>query len=512
MTLRKIDENMIDPNFVQKVDDSIAQLAETTPKIINTTMTQSEIQTAINTYKRLKFLAGIYPLTLTNGLGLTIPSNREIEFEEGAELKANGTDLSSYHIVRVQGVQNVKLVKPKIVGERATHIGTTGEWGFGIAVDNAKNITLIQPKCSDCWGDGIYLGDLNENITIDRPICDNNRRQGISVIACKTLTIIDPILKNTNGTNPQSGIDFEPNLGTSGLENIRLINPYTENNVGMGVLFTLAALSNTDKIIDITVENHKDVGSGNGLYIGACDNLKGAITINNPKWINNDFIALKARDYTSTAPLVHIKSPTIINPHRLTVVGELADPRYGSVISLYREGSDSIVNSLGGLVLDDISIQNTDINTYANIAVHDALTTKKVNNMFVRNPIRLGLSPRNVYSNVGVMKVKEYDIKNILSADVSVTGTDVIRHYTNLGATGLLKVTLQEATPIGCKVTIQIESAQSIELNPYLQSVEGLSASPQRISSNAIGSKLVIEKVTATLWTVVSKTGTWTVA
>jgi len=32
MTLRKIDENMIDPNFVQKVDDSIAQLAETATK------------------------------------------------------------------------------------------------------------------------------------------------------------------------------------------------------------------------------------------------------------------------------------------------------------------------------------------------------------------------------------------------------------------------------------------------------------------------------------------------
>ena len=60
----------------------------------------------------------------------------------------------------------------------------------------AKNIQLENLTITKCWGDGINLnnstgsaGSDNENVFINNCICDNNRRQGMSIESVKNMLV-----------------------------------------------------------------------------------------------------------------------------------------------------------------------------------------------------------------------------------------------------------------------------------------------------------------------------------
>ncbi len=169
---------------------------------------------------------------------IKLRDNVTLDFSDGVTLKALPNDSPNYEIIKIENVKNVKLNgNVHIVGERNEHRGFSGEWGMGISVIGSQNISLNNVNVSDCWGDGIYIGDsksgqTNRNITITNPILDNNRRQGISVITAINLKILNPTIMNTNGTPPASGIDLEPNANSEPLQNISIINPSTVNNEG----------------------------------------------------------------------------------------------------------------------------------------------------------------------------------------------------------------------------------------------------------------------------------------
>jgi len=56
--------------------------------------------------------------------------------------------------------------------------------------NKSYHIVLIEnATLSDCWGDGVYLGtdskfskNDNRNIVINNVICNNNRRQRMSIV------------------------------------------------------------------------------------------------------------------------------------------------------------------------------------------------------------------------------------------------------------------------------------------------------------------------------------------
>ena len=86
-------------------------------------------------------------------------------------------------------------------------------------------------------GDGIYLGTApdkipNRNVLIRGVDCNANNRQGISVISAENLLIDSCQLRNTAGTAPQAGIDFEPNDPTDVLLNCVVRNCTASGNAG----------------------------------------------------------------------------------------------------------------------------------------------------------------------------------------------------------------------------------------------------------------------------------------
>jgi hypothetical protein len=108
-----------------------------------------------------------------------------------------------------------------------------------LMVRSAHNLTVQNLTLRDSGGDGITLGvdsnnDANTNITIEDVTCDNNYRQGISIISINHLRIDNSTFSNTNGTLPSAGIDIEPNANMPApvLDNIVVQNSTFKNNDG----------------------------------------------------------------------------------------------------------------------------------------------------------------------------------------------------------------------------------------------------------------------------------------
>lgn len=163
----------------------------------------------------------------TGGAGIIISSNTVFDFTN-TTLRLIPNSYKSYDIILVKGKDNVTLIGGKIIGDVGAHTyidGTTSEWGNGITINESHNITLRNIYISKCTGDGIYVtggysnkvGDFSyssNTIIIDHVICDDNRRQGLSIIQVDGIQICNSKFINTGATestNPSAGIDIEPN-------------------------------------------------------------------------------------------------------------------------------------------------------------------------------------------------------------------------------------------------------------------------------------------------------------
>ena len=149
-----------------------------------------------------------------------------------------------------------------------------GEWRHALALYSCESIVIRGLTLRSSGGDGIYVGCQAGNpmayckdIQIEGVTCDDNHRQGISVISAENLTIKNSVFKNTRGTSPAAGIDFEPNARTERLVNCVLDNCAFTGNDGSGIDFYLR----TDIPLSISIRNCRITGNGHGVRYGVVD-------------------------------------------------------------------------------------------------------------------------------------------------------------------------------------------------------------------------------------------------
>ena len=279
------------------------------------------IQSVLDKYKNVIFPN--FPL-LINSKGLVLTSNSNIIFEKGSRLVMKPNSLQNYEILKLQEVQNVSLFSPNIIGDRYKHIGTLGEWGFGISIKGSQNINIYKAVIKNCWGDGIYLGSydklVNTAILIQDCFLDNNRRNGISIISGINVEINNCLLSNTNGTLPMSGIDIEPNNNSEFLENIKISNTVTFNNAQNGILIVPRTLQGKNhKNININIINHLDDKSNSAMGIvfveGKKDfeKIEGTINVVNSVWKYNNTALVNFWDFDDNEINLNFIRPKIIN-------------------------------------------------------------------------------------------------------------------------------------------------------------------------------------------------------
>ncbi len=204
---------------------------------------------------------------------LTGVSNQEIVFEKGTDLVAlKGAFQSKGEcLISFPECENIIIRGEKKDCGKTAHIRMhkqdyqssayeRSEWRHGLALYSCRNVLIQDLAIEETGGDGIYLGTVdnksaNRNVVIRRVDCNGNHRQGISVISAENLLVEDCLLRNTSGTAPQAGIDFEPNSPDELLVNCVMRNCIAEGNAGTGYQIVPQSMNNRSKPISITLNN-----------------------------------------------------------------------------------------------------------------------------------------------------------------------------------------------------------------------------------------------------------------
>lgn len=182
--------------------------------------------------------AGTYKVNTSKGISLG--SKMTFRMDSAAVIQATASSSSTYNIIVVQGKTDVNIIGGTVIGDRAIHTGSGGEWGMGISLSGGSRIVVEGVTSKNMWGDGFYLAGGVTAAQLCSVVGDNNRRQGVSLVAASNIVIKDSIFKNTNGTNPQAGIDLEPNSGSS-VTGVTISDCQMLNNTGRGIELWAAA-------------------------------------------------------------------------------------------------------------------------------------------------------------------------------------------------------------------------------------------------------------------------------
>lgn len=179
------------------------------------------------------------------GTGLVLHSNLTIYLDPNAVIQAISTDLSTLNwLIGIFYASDITITGGTIKGERDGHLGTIGEAGHNILIWNSSNITLTNIDTINAWGDGISVtGELTKTVSENISLCgvraDNNRRHGLALIYANNVLVEESIFSNSNGADPESGIDFEPNTFSSQqgyVTNATVTNNEIFGNQGNGII------------------------------------------------------------------------------------------------------------------------------------------------------------------------------------------------------------------------------------------------------------------------------------
>lgn len=203
---------------------------------------------------------------------INIASNQDIYFEPGVIIAARKGYFKDRReaLISIDNQKNISIhgYGAVLKMNKTDYMGPEyekGEWRHTLQILSSENVEILGLTCRDSGGDGIYIGRSSiqgsknycQNIVIRDVVCDNNYRQGISVITAKNLLIENCVLKNTSGTPPKAGIDFEPNQAYESLVNCIVRNCISENNEGAGFIVHTTKFKTDSEPIGVKFENCK---------------------------------------------------------------------------------------------------------------------------------------------------------------------------------------------------------------------------------------------------------------
>ena len=229
-------------------------------------------------------------------------SNQKIQLSEKAVLKAIPNNSQYYIIFNLTDVKIVVISGGTLIGERFEHSGTTGQFGYGVAICNGTNgITISNMTIKEFWGDGIFIGSgptPARNVLIDNVVCDNNRRQGMSITSADNVMVNNCVFKNTNGTAPEAGIDIEPYDNKVGYVNNVIIqnSSFIDNKwAGIAMFGEYGMYVSNVKVFNCVFKNN-------------AKNLVLSLNITNSGYTNSIDSASYSWLTSTTAPSVHYQT------------------------------------------------------------------------------------------------------------------------------------------------------------------------------------------------------------
>lgn len=187
-------------------------------------------------------------------------SDVTILIEEGVTLRAKvgGFPLEGDSLLTINAQSGVTVFGygAEFVMNKAEY--TSGEWRMALLLRGVSDTLIEGLTLRDSGGDGVYLGSAsftpNRNVVLRNLVCDNNRRNALSVISADTLLVEGCAFTNSDGTAPRAGVDFEPNKPYERLANIVLRDCLITGNGSVQLVVAPTALDASSVPISILVE------------------------------------------------------------------------------------------------------------------------------------------------------------------------------------------------------------------------------------------------------------------
>jgi polygalacturonase len=245
---------------------------------------QAAINSLPSTGGTITVPAGTYMIDALRSINMR--SHVRLALNSGAKLVALPNSSQRSYMIKAWKVTNVEITGGAIVGDRAKHRGTTGEWGMGIDIMGSSKVYVHDLKVSDCWGDGLYIGAigsgsravLSTDVTVKNVVSNNNRRQGLSFGPVNRVYVFNSTFSNTHGTKPEAGIDIEPST-QGAAKNIRIESSKVTGNGGSGI----EVQRNVTGVVvkSSTIKGNK----GFGVYSNAASNLSITNSLITENWL-----------------------------------------------------------------------------------------------------------------------------------------------------------------------------------------------------------------------------------
>lgn len=327
--------------------------------IIVPTMSISQINDKIKDGGAILFKSGDYYVTANEGI--KIKDNSHVIFEDGAVIRQQTVNATHYEMIDLRHVKNITLERPVCIGERPLHEGASGEWGHGIAVHDCKNVTIIDARIEETWGDGVYIGlpynesyqYKNDNIKVIRPTIKHCSRNGISITSSLDVLVDSAYIYKVDRTAPQSGIDIEPEYSDATglfLGRVRLTGHTLIDNCNYGVVAHLNKLVDSD--ITIAIDHLTLIDAMGGLHINSWhETNKGEISVGELVSKRPRYSQLYVHNKGLNLPL-HINQMVVLD--RLETTAEGSGGEYGSAVWIKKD--ESINYEVGGVTINYLEI------------------------------------------------------------------------------------------------------------------------------------------------------------
>jgi hypothetical protein len=186
--------------------------------------------------------------------------NKTIIFQPGVVLQAKpGAFISTSDcLLDLRRASNIKIIGYGAIFQmhKAEYaaLADGGEWRASISLTACDTIEVYGLKLNESGGDGVYITGRPycENVKLKDLWCDNQYRQGISVISAKHLLVQNCWFTNTSGTLPECGLDIETNDSANSIIDVVFENCRFTGNHGSGIALGFANSNDSTAPVDMT--------------------------------------------------------------------------------------------------------------------------------------------------------------------------------------------------------------------------------------------------------------------
>jgi hypothetical protein len=406
-----------------------------------------------------------------------------------SKLKIINEETGVHNAIWISDKKGIEFWNLTIEGDRDEHIGTMTQFGYGIQIRENSHVKIYNGYFYNFRGDGIFVSTIAPSVVeLYNNVCDNNARQGMSIVRCGTVKGWGNKFSNTNGHAPSAGIDVEPNAVGEKIGIIQLDNTIFEGNAGVGFGIYGGSGDLTEYSINLP---HAIFKNNTGAF--TCQSLAyskyGNININEPEIIGG------TTGFALNDSQANIR---VTNP-------KLIDNIYPFIFTANAEGHE-----VSNFKATDVEVSVDDTKLINVLRLYGSYTYKNIDIDITRQDFP---AHNKIYNSIVATSEKFHYGTNYTAYPTNHIYTNSIAQYrfctiNNRDFASLMAIQLNEAntTLKNTEITIEVGNAVGINVDAGTKVIYPLGLSI--IKSTQLGAKIRL-KYDGTQWIIKEKIGDW---